>query len=231
MSEDELVSLEQFLEDKTDYSRFLVHLTRSDELVSAKEVLTQILDTRTLKAYKPWCIVQYDFNTDEDPLRDKFKVICFTETPLEQIKSLLKPLTGRPNTPEAYGLVFTKDYIRLMDGNPVFYLTRKLAKPLRDMFLKYKHQLTPDMHKLLALTTLCEHGNDWHWEREWRIAGNLVFKYDSLYCGICPEEDITYFQKRFKPVKFIDPRWGIKRLVYEVVKKEPPAFLVDDLPF
>ena len=84
------------------------------------------------------------------------------------------------------------------------------------------------MCRLLALITICENWNDWHWEREWRIVGDLKFNLDNVYCGLCPEEDIQYFSNTYKPVKFIDPRWESKRILDELVKQEP---YVEDIPF
>jgi hypothetical protein len=232
MSENEAISLERFLEDKTDYSHLLVHLTRSDEGFEAKDILSMILDSKTLKAYHVWSICQYDVDSQENEiLRNKLKVVCFTETPLEQIKVILKPLEGRHNQPEPYGLVFTKEYIRKMGGNPVFYLTKEISKPLLTLFRKYKEQLTPQMCQLFALTNICDVGNDWHWEREWRVVGDLIFTYDNVYCGLCPEEHIQDFQKKYKQVKFIDPNWSSKKLVDALVKKEPQTIDINDLPF
>ena len=90
----------------------------------------------------------------------------------------------------------------------------------------------------MALMTLCEEkgnnrekDNDWHWEREWRIVGDLIFNLSDIYCGLCPEQDIPYFKNNYEQVPFIDPRWGINRLLDELVKKEPPTLDIDDIPF
>ena len=75
------------------------------------------------------------------------------------------------------------------------------------------------MCKLLALTTICDEGNDWHWEREWRIVGNLEFKLNDIYCGLCPEKEIPYFESKYAPVIFISPYWGINKILDKLVKK------------
>jgi len=54
-TEEPLVSLEEFLNRKRDYSPFLVHLTKdseyNNEIVDAQDVLANILEQKTLVAY------------------------------------------------------------------------------------------------------------------------------------------------------------------------------------
>ena len=123
MSKNMSEELKKFLYAKRDYSHLLVHFTKSDVDFPAKDILSAILDECTLRAYNPWCIWYKDLNeTSNANLRDKFKVICFTETPMDQIRVILEPLRGRLYKPEPYGLVFEKEYIRKKKGNSVFYV-------------------------------------------------------------------------------------------------------------
>lgn len=232
----EYISREQFLDDKADYSHLLAHLTRSNPKMTAKEVLSQILDEGLLVAFNAFCICRYDFYQEEDAdLRNMLRVVCFTETPLEQIKLLLKNVYGREHQPDPYGLVFTKSFIREKGGNPVFYISSELAKPLRAFFLKNARKLPKSMFRVLALTSLCddteEVRNDWHWEREWRVVGHLDFKLENVYCGFCRQEDITYFQDKYAPIRFIDPRWSGKRILDELVRQQPSTTDIEDIPF
>lgn len=232
MGTNKLISLEEFLDKKRDFSHLLVHLTRSDESFPAKEILHTILSEQTLRAYNAFFIYKNDLERPEsNSLRKNFKVVCFTETPIDQMAALLQPLEGRQNQFEPYGLVFQKKYIRKMGGNPVFYITKKLAQPLGQLYDAQKKVVHSETCRLLALVSVCEEHNDWHWEREWRVVGDLHFTYDDVYCGLCPEEDILYFRDKYKRVKFIDPRWGNKKLVDELVKKEPYTLTSDDIPF
>lgn len=239
MNNDELISLERFLDKKGDFSHLLVHLTRRGTNCSAKDVLFNILKGNTLKAYNPWCIYINDLAKPKNAsLREYFKVVCFTETPLDQIGVLLQPLEGRRHQPEPYGLVFRKSYIRANRGNPVFYTTREIAKPLGELYERQKTDTDSKVCKLLALMTLCEEkgsnrekDNDWHWEREWRVVGDLIFDLRDIYCGLCPEQYISYFRDNYKQVPFIDPYWGGKRILDELVKKELSTPTVDDIPF
>jgi len=235
MNANKLISLEEFLDKKRDFSYLLVHLTRSDEFFSAKEILRAMLNERTLRAYNPFCIYKNDLEKPQNALlREEFKVVCFTETPIDQIDALLQTLDGRQNQPEPYGLVFKKKYIREKGGNPVFYVTKKFAKPLGQLYDTQKKLPDSEVCRLLALISVCEEGNDWHWEREWRIVGDLHFNYADIYCGLCPEDEVGCFRNSFEEVPFIDPMWRPKQLLDELVKRTPrkPIELEpDDIPF
>ena len=220
MSKDELISLEEFLNNKRDYSHLLVHLTRSDRGIPASNVLCNILNTHTLKAHNPFCAWNKGLNEPGNAhLRKKFSVVCFTETPIDQIGALLEPLEGRRRQPEPYGLVFTKKYIRSIEGNPVFYVTSEIVEPLHEVYERQKIEIDDKECKLLALTTICEEGNDWHWEREWRFVGDLQFNLNDIYCGLCPKKEIVTFEYAYEPVVFIDPHWGISKTLDKLVKK------------
>jgi hypothetical protein len=109
-----------------------------------------------------------------------------------------------------------------MGGNPVFYATLKIAKPLWEYLyhphVEGKEQVPDNLCKLLALVTKCQEGHDFHWEREWRIVGNLDFKLNDIYCGLCPQEEMPNFESKCG-VKFIDPYWGINKILDKLVGK------------
>lgn len=220
----ELLFLDEFLEKKHDFSPFLVHLTRDNDEFCARDVLKTILDENTLRAYNHYCYFSKALNESQSAaIQNKFRVVCFTETPIDQIDVLLSPVVGRAFKPEPYGLVFKKNYIRGKGGNPVFYVTKQIAKPMYDLLyeehIRGKKQVPEQLCKLLALVSVCEEGNDWHWEREWRIVGDLKFDLNDIYCGLCPEDDISYFEAKYAPVKFISPSWGINKILDKLVGK------------
>ena len=170
----EPLSKENLLDQKRDYSPFLIHLTRDDEGFSAKDVLKQILDDKELRAYSfTYCFFGKDLEAKDKSLQDKFKVVCFTETPLDQIDMLLKRVEGRNIDLKPYGLVFKKEFVRQNGGNPVFYMSKNLARSLWPLYNKgVEKQFSDGENSLLALVTICEEWNDWHWEREWRTVGD-----------------------------------------------------------
>lgn len=210
----------EFLDKKRDYSPLLVHLTRADDIFPAKEVLKTILNEKTLKAYNYYCLFKEEIKSLDNITKNGFKVVCFTETPIDLIEVLLERVQGRTIVLEPYGLVFTKDYITKKGGNPVFYVNANLFDPL---WYLYKHASANSFalqeNKLLALVNKCDEEINFHWEREWRIVGNFEFELDNIFFGLCPEKDIPGFEYSFKPIKFISPQWGINKILYKLVKK------------
>lgn len=103
-------------------------------------------------------------------------------------------------------------------------MTTKIAKPLYQFIyeehVEGKGSVPDNICNLLALITVCEKWNDWHWEREWRIVGDLVFELDDVHCGLCPEDDIPYFEDKYSGVVFISPHWGINRILDKLVKRK-----------
>ena len=222
---EDFISREKFLDMKRDYSPFLVHLTRDglDEFgevaVSAQEVLEYILDVKKLIACHHYCIFKDDIELLGENLQNKFKVVCFTETPIDLIEILLERVQGRSALFEPYGLVFKKDYIRDKGGNPVFYITGDLSAPLWNLFKDASaNEFSKEEYKVLALINKCDEEIDFHWEREWRIVGNLEFKIADIYCGLSEEKYISYFEKKYD-LKFIDPHWGINKILDKLVRK------------
>lgn len=215
----ELLPRDEFLDKKRDFSHLLVHLTRRDEEFSAKGVLECILNEHTLRAFGYFCIFQEELKSLDPGLQNKFRVVCFTETPIDQIEVLLERVEGRTVVLEPYGLVFKKDYIRDQGGNPVFYIAGSLSLPLWKL---YNDAITTkfagEENKVLALVNKCDETIDFHWEREWRIVGDLKFDLDDIYCGLCPQEEIPDFESKYG-VKFIDPHWGINRILDKLVGK------------
>ena len=104
---------EEFLSKKKDYSPLLVHLTREGEIngveMTARDRLNSILSDKALKAFNyKYCLFGPSLDSQSSSLQDKFKVVCFTETPIDQIYVLLTEVIGRDFKLEPYGLVFEK---------------------------------------------------------------------------------------------------------------------------
>jgi hypothetical protein len=230
MDRDDLVyTREQLLNEKRDYSPFLVHLTKDDYAFDtngekipypAMFVLEQILDEKELKAFNAFCLFNSAIVTQNKDIQDLFKVTCFTETPIDQIEILTIKVYGRECKLEPYGLVFTKEYIREKQGNPVFYVNDSMFESLWKMFQNAKDRnFSLADNKTLALISKCDKQMDFHWEREWRIVGNLKFEYDDIFCGLCPEEEINTFESNYNKVKFISPNWGINKILQKLTGK------------
>jgi hypothetical protein len=166
---------------------------------------------------------------DNASLREKFKVVCFTETPIDLIDVLLMDLEGRRFRPKPFGLVFTKDFIRERGGNPVFYAGASLFDSLWEIYSDAKaRSFNREDNRFLSLVNKCDDTIDFHWEREWRVVGDLQFNLTDIYCALCPEEEMEYFERKFTGVPFIDPHWGINQILGKLVQR---ARAPDDIPF
>lgn len=62
---------------------------------------------------------------------------------------------------------------------------------------------------------------DFTWEREWRHASsNKIFGFaiEDVFIGLCPHEEIDYFENRLPDLKFFDPRRNIKWYAEKLIK-------------
>jgi hypothetical protein len=215
-----VATIEQVLHRRTDYSSFLIHLTRAQEGLSARNALRQILNQRRLQARNPHCLFVRQIPAQH---AHRFNVVCFTEAPLHQIKAFLGEIQGRQVKLGPYGLVFTKTFIAGRGGNPAFYINTYHQLDLRNaalaLFQRAQQQGFP-----AALTRLLPFVNifgrtrsggryDFHWEREWRVVGDVTFNYRDVVVGLCPEDRVDDFEEEFSGVKFISPRWGLDRIM------------------
>jgi len=219
-------SADEFFKRKRDFSPFLVHLTKDkgqgNRVVKARMILKQILEQCMLKASNYYCLFNADLDEpDNASLRDKFKVVCFTETPIDLLDVLLLEVEGRYIfRPKPYGLIFKKDFIREREGSPAIYASPVLYNIFWEMYRGAKeNDFSREENRVLSLVNKCDEEYDFHWEREWRVVGNLHFFLKDIYCGLCPKEEIEQFECSYYPVRFIDPRWGINQILDKLVER------------
>lgn len=221
----------EFLKRKRDFSPLLVHLTKDADGNGppAEDILEIILQEKILRAYNHYCLFESNLEKADISVKEKFKVVCFTETPIDLIDVLLMDLEGRYRfKPKPFGLVFTKDFIRQHGGNPVFYVSSGLFDSLWKAYEDAKaRNFDKDDNKFLALVNKCNDEMDFHWEREWRVVGDLKFDLSDVYCALCPEDRIVHFEHKFSELTFIGPNWGI----YQIFDKLKKMLTIDDLPF
>jgi len=223
----------EFYRRKRDFSQLLVHLTKDGKSggKSAKEILEKILNEQKLVAANYYCLFDDDLDIPNNAsLRGSFKVVCFTETPIDLIDVILMDLEGRYLfKPKPFGLVFTKDYVKECRGNPVFYAWPSLFDSLWQLYRDAKARgFNKEDNRFLALVNKCDDKIDFHWEREWRVVGDMTFALTDIHCVLCPESEMEYFKQRFTGLTFIDPYWGINEILDKLVKR---AHTSDDIPF
>lgn len=147
--------------------------------------------------------------------RDWLRASCFTETPLDHIHLLTNKIIGRQLQFENFGLAFKEEAIRSRMGNPVCYIDTNNSG-VRKAFDSIV--TTPQALTFKQFMPLVEgFGRPWfpsyggpteidfRWEREWRVCGDFSFSISDIAFGICPANEIPYFENLLSnQVPFID---------------------------
>ncbi len=223
--------IKDILRFRHDIAPFLIHLTKKTDTKSAKEVLESILDEQKLKpGSNQVSDIRFGGVTNSMPDKGKefFSAVCFTETPLSEINSLLEISARRINL-EPYGLVFIKDLLTRMHVSPVLYINNHNddcddlasmlfalcekspteAKKLLPLFSVFGKGFTPPFSK----STRTKEIIDFTWKREWRLPvayGDFKFTLDQVFIGLCEHDQISHFEKKYPDLLFIDPRRPLK---------------------
>ena len=170
------------------------------------------------------------------------RVVCFSETPLEHVWMMCEEIEGRSNGFSPYGVAFTKAWARTRGINPVWYLDITpghdwLTGPITEMVYlaetghamawsaetqKYGPVVAAES-PIARITPFIEQMGkpgdrlkEWWWEREWRKVGNLSFSPIEVVGVLAPEQDHENLKSavhRSDLLKFIDPRWGLERMI------------------
>ena len=144
--------------DATDLSRYLIHLTRSED------DLAEILDSKTIEARSCHGIAAYRGFSGQ-------RSVCLTEIPIPE----LKRMADRGRT---YGLVLHKDRLRThtSPAQPVWYISE--PSPQHKAMNALMTSSSDSSDPVWALTPFVDvarggpHPHDWRWEREWRVVGD-----------------------------------------------------------
>lgn len=230
--------VEKVLLFRGDISPFLAHLTSGESEAVAKSNLDSILSTKTLRyGSEPFCEARYRYDTrtlDDSRKLAFFSAISFTETPLSEIHNLLQ-IARRKRQLSPFGVVFLKERLKKKGVGPVFYMNN--MKGDKDRVVHDLCRLIDTQPRLAArilpyisifgkyLTPLYSGGRldklDFTWEREWRYASGsrkLKFSERDVFIGLCPESEISYFENRYSPIRFIDPRMNMKWYAEKLVE-------------
>lgn len=218
-------NIDDILSQRTDLSQFVVHLTKSTENEEARHNLISIIKDKEIRAADHHCYFSPKLRIEDLKLQKRFHVACFTETPLEKIH-LLTDIARRTVNLEPYGLVFLKDKIRKMRGNPVLYVYEENYLMTDYLMTEYEYFIrifnedgtVGNFFTLGALVNIVKKGHDFHWEREWRVRRRLKFEWYDIYAVIAPEEDHSYIRRRIpgqqiEYIPFIDPTWNYEKVL------------------
>lgn len=218
-------------ENREDYSRFLIHLTRNDSDTfengaSARENFISIFKSKRINAYRPHCLFNKKLDGLADEIKEKFNVSCFTEVPLSQIHLLTQEIEGRKIELEPYGFVFSKDFIINNGGQPVTYinsynqnlwLRKSIDSLFNDSFLN-NGKLHSQRWRILPFINAMHENCDFSWEREWRFLKTLKFDLDDLICVILPQNKELDLKEKFSKagIAVISPGWTYEQIIFEL---------------
>jgi hypothetical protein len=226
---------------RDDVSLFVVHLTRRHEDASPRQNLVSILNQRTIEARTAHCLFSPLFTRLQftDVLKKKFKTVCFTETPLNQISRLCSPLPKRKIKLQPYGLVFYKNAVLEKGGSPAMYVNthgtqirdyllqqfRQHFNGIRSLkrFAKDQRQYHEQIIQYYSLINIIASHHDYTWEREWRFSGHFTFKYIDIVAIIardpggfteyCKEHISGPRSRTLRKVPVISPNWNYEQIV------------------
>lgn len=215
-------NIDEILSARKDLSPFLIHLTRNKNSNSAKDNLIEILDEKILNVGSS-TVSSFKFvnsfpNIDETVI-ERLKTVSFSETPIEEIHCLLD-IQGRATNLSQYGLIFLKNRIITKNRiSPVLYVNTNNAAHKRAYknFINelydaaIEHDLSSSIEFMAFFESFGENlrtegTTDFYWEREWRSTHPVSFKYYEIFLGLCPENEIRFFERRYPKIKFIDPK-------------------------
>lgn len=223
-------SVDDILFFRSDLSPFLVHMTKQNGKTSAKDVLYAILSERKINSGESAVSdARFGINTtnmDEEIKKKCFYASCFTETPLNEIHTLLEIKYRKINL-EPYGLVFMKKnlaekgvspclYINNLKGNKkeLFYALCSMIEDNVEIAAKFLPLISVFGNKIQSPGSDEPKGSvDFLWEREWRYPyaeGSLSFKNEDIFIGLCEHKYIDEFESKFEPIKFVDPTRNMK---------------------
>lgn len=243
--------------NRADLSQFLVHLTKNGSYpsykaskrggyyftevpVQAKASLDLILSMNKIEARSPYGYfklkISYPTKSRGPVQPDWIRSICFSETPLSELKFFYGAVVAKRNAYQKYGLGFWSDKLRAKGVNPIFYLDSRNKTYLSALDAMVtpnnisSFQPTLFLHKTFGPLVTRQTGySDFKWEREWRKLGDLLLADEDIAFGICSEEEISLYQAQVKNrFPFIDPDWDEVTL-REHLKRFGASALLDAL--
>lgn len=220
---------------REDISQFIIHLTRDnrdtfEDGATARENFLDIIDSQKIIAVRPHCLFNKRLEKFSQREQDKLNVACFTEIPLSQLHLLVREISHRQIQLEAYGFVFTKDFIVEKGGQPAIYINSYhknflLKEAVYEIFdHSHKNKIFNGMMwRLLPFINVMDENHDFSWEREWRTTKDLEFRIDDLVCVILPsngEEELKQKIAKDYGIAVISPGWTYEQIVIELARQQ-----------
>ncbi len=222
-----MIGRPEITESRGDISRFMVHLTRNDTGewdgagACAAKNFGEIFRSLEIRALKAHCLHGPKVRLLSEKYRSKFEVACFTETPLDQIKHLVKPIAGRATQLEPFGFVFRSEFIKSLGGQQVTYVNSYEANSfVREGYdAIYQSAVNNNFRgkgwRILPHVSALNERCDFAWEREWRVVGSVKFAISDLVCVILPEDfhGPIRFGLAQRGIAVVSPEWSYEKMV------------------
>jgi hypothetical protein len=217
--------------NRSDVSRFLVHLTRNNKAEyprtggTARETFEAIMREKKIRAKGIHCLHGRQLKLQPLEISRQCRVVCLTETPLDEIKHLTE--VYRAIDLENYGFVFPKSFLLAKDAQPAIYVNgyclgsaqRKRFDKILQVAIDGKFKGT--IWRTLPFVNVMHDGHDFAWEREWRVGATIDFRLSDLVCVILPEDEEDLREQMTKNgIAAIDPNWSHERMVEELSRQQ-----------
>jgi len=229
--------------ERSDFSRFLIHLTRKTQGIDAEDNLISILKKKKLEARNYHCLFAPKLKKLDltHALLKAFKTVCFTETPLDQIHKMTSENFPRRIKLRPYGLVFWRHQLIKKGANPAIYingegttlrnyLLSEFDRHFKDIqalkALRKKEEYYKEIIHYYSLINIMSEKHDFSWEREWRHSGNFTFKYSNIAAIVAKNPDefeskckTELTEKEFKfilKIPIISPSWSYEEVIEEL---------------
>jgi hypothetical protein len=195
--------------ERKDLSPYIVHLTRDLPGADAPTNLISILASRRIEARTAYGIAMRHIEpmglaTPE--VQQCQKVVCFSETPPDDLHGLIDPGMWRQYHFKPYGVAFERAYVLGHGGNAVWYVNSYIndrewlaksinalidaaakgadSKAAQDAFIASPTaQLTPFIE---VIGQWGPKKKDFSFEREWRHLGDFSFNTSDIAAVITP---------------------------------------------
>jgi len=129
---------------RTDLSSKLVHLTRTADGISAEDRFENILAASCLKG-------------SSKDVRGGYSVVAFSEAPISMLANVLAAAASLKMRYAPLGVMVDKEWLFQQGGRPVIYQPNSEFNEL------------PELKQFLHARYQPDKGEDYSWEREWRI--------------------------------------------------------------
>jgi hypothetical protein len=196
---------------RRDISPYVVHLTRDYNGSNASDNLISILTDRTIEARNPYGVAVRHLERIGRAAAEAFdtqRVVCFSETPPDDLHGLINPGVWRRYNFRPFGVAFTREYALDHGANAVWYLNSYIGAVQHQWLVKEVNDLIDAValagspadggrefanSTIARLTPFMEVIGQWEavakdftFEREWRKRGDVVFAPNEIAAVIVP---------------------------------------------